>query len=77
MKVRSKDGVELMDVKSIDLEGEALIIKGKMMGAIPATMELGPADIWAAFQLLSWKARFGFVVMLLKGGMASGKATTA
>ncbi|MHC0054638.1 hypothetical protein [Actibacterium sp. D379-3] len=73
MKVHSKDGMELMDVKSISKEGDLLVIKGKMMGAMNATMHIGPEDLWASFKMLSWKTRLGFPVLLIKGALRGKK----
>ena len=38
MKMFSKEGVEMVDVKSIKRDGEQLVIKGKVMGAMATTI---------------------------------------
>ncbi|ALG91661.1 MAG: hypothetical protein CL814_10465 [Confluentimicrobium sp.] len=73
MKVHSKDGIEMMDVKSIDKQGDVLVVKGKMMGSMPATIHIGPDAIWESFKMLSWKTRFGLVGMLIKGALGGKK----
>jgi hypothetical protein len=67
MKLLNKDGIEMMDVKSIDLDGDRLVLKGKMMGSMSTTIYVHPHDLWSAVRLL----RFSIVVrlprMLAKG----------
>lgn len=74
MKLHSKDGVEMMDVKSIDLEGDKLVLKGKMMGAMAATIHIAPADMWNAFQMFPWRVKLRMPLLLLKGWRKSRKA---
>jgi hypothetical protein len=67
MKLRSKDGLEMMEVKSITLEEERLVVKGKMMGTMATTILVGPEDLWAAFRMLSLKTVLRLPFLLLKG----------
>ena len=67
MKLYSKEGVEMMDVASITLDGETLVLKGKMMGAMAATIHVRPADLWAAFQLFPWPVKLRMPLLLFKG----------
>lgn len=71
MKIYSKEGVEMMDVKTIALNGETLIVKGKMMGAMAAVIHVRPEDIWDAFTLLPTGAKLRMPMMLWKGWRAS------
>jgi hypothetical protein len=71
MKPYSKDGVEMMEVKSIDLDGEKLVIKGKMMGAMAAVIHVKPEDMWAAYKLFPWSVKWKMPGPLLKGWRAS------
>ena len=52
MKMFSKDGVEMVDVKSVDRDGDRLVLKTKVMGSMPATIVLRPQDLWEAMRLL-------------------------
>ena len=74
MKLYSKEGVEMMDVKSIDLDGDRLVLKGKMMGTMAATIHIKPEDMWAAFQLFPWGVKLRMPLLLLKGWRAGRKA---
>ena len=74
MKLYSKEGVEMMDVKSIDLDGERLVIKGKMMGAMAATIFVAPADMWAAFKLFPLRVKLRMPGLLVRGWLAERRA---
>jgi hypothetical protein len=53
MKLRGADGSELMVVSALERDGDALVIKGKVFGAMPLTARLTPEEARAAFKLLS------------------------
>jgi len=67
MKMFSKEGTEMMDVMSLRREGDLLVIKGKMMGAMIATIYLKPRDVWLTLSLLSWSVIWYFPIILMKG----------
>ena len=53
MKLKSADGGELMAVSSIERDGDCLVIKGKVFGAMPLNARLDPDAARAALKLLS------------------------
>lgn len=55
MKLKSADGSDLMQVNAIERDGDLLVIKGKIMGAMPMTAKLSPAEFRKGFALLNWK----------------------
>lgn len=61
MKLYSADNSELMQVSALEREGDLLLIKGKIFGAMPMTARLSPAEFRKGFALLS----FGLFVFLL------------
>jgi hypothetical protein len=67
MKLFSKDGIEMMDVKSIQRDGDRLTLKGKMMGAMAATIHIGPEDLWAALRLFPPGLILRLPLLLYKG----------
>jgi hypothetical protein len=67
VKLFSKDGVEMMDVKAIDLDRDVLVIKGKMMGAMATTIHVKPEDIWRAFRMFPWRVKCRLPLLLWKG----------
>jgi hypothetical protein len=55
VKLYSPDKSELMDVTSIARDGEDLVIKGKVFGAMPMTARLKPAEARKALGLIDFK----------------------
>lgn len=55
MKLYSPDKSELMDVKSIERDGDDLVIKGKVFGAMPMTARLRPVEAKKALKLIDLK----------------------
>lgn len=53
MKIFSADKSELMNVARIERDGNDLVIKGKVFGAMPMSARLTPAEARAALKLLS------------------------
>jgi len=73
MKMFSKEGVEMMDVKSITRDGERLVIKGKVMGAMTTTILVNPEDCWQAARLLGLRVILCLPLLLAKGFWTSRK----
>jgi hypothetical protein len=55
MKLTSADGSELMKVNAIERDGNLLLIRGKIMGAMPMTAKLSPSEFRKGFSLLNFK----------------------
>jgi len=55
MKIKSADGSELMQVSALERDGNLLVIKGKIMGAMPMTAKLSPSEFRKGFGLLDLK----------------------
>ncbi len=55
MKIKSADGSELMQVNALERDGNLLVIKGKIMGAMPMTAKLSPSEFRKGFGLLNLK----------------------
>ena len=53
MKLQSADGGELMAVTGLERDGNRLIIRGKVFGAMPLDARLGPDAARAALKLLT------------------------
>jgi hypothetical protein len=69
MKLYSADRSELMDVSSIERDGEDLVIKGKVFGAMPMAARLRPAEARKALKLVDLKtALFILTLPFRKGG---------
>jgi hypothetical protein len=74
MKLMNKDGIEMMDVASLQRVGDVLVVKGKIMRSMPATIHLRPEDLWQAFSLFSWPLLLSLPWLMLKGLMRSRQA---
>jgi hypothetical protein len=74
MKLYSKDGIEMMEIKSIEQNGDIIVIKGKMMKSMAATIHVKPADAWAAFKLFPIKLLLRLPWLLLKGRQQANSA---
>jgi hypothetical protein len=75
MKLKSRDGVEMMDVTSLQRVGEVLVIRGKIMRSMPATIHLRPEDLWQAFSLFSWPLLLRLPWLMWKGFRRSRQTT--
>ena len=53
MKLVGPDKGELMTVSALERDGDDLVIKGKVFGAMPMTARLTPEQARAAFKLLN------------------------
>ena len=53
MKLQSTDGSELMTVTALERDGNSLLIKGKVFGAMPMNASLNPEAARAALKLLT------------------------
>ena len=53
MKLHSTDGSELMTISALERDGNSLLIKGKVFGAMPMNARLKPEAARAALKLLT------------------------
>jgi hypothetical protein len=53
VKLHSADGGELMEVSALERDGNRLVIRGKVFGAMPLEARMGPAAARAALKLLT------------------------
>ena len=53
MKLQSVDGGELLAITALERDGNQLVIRGKVFGAMPLDARLGPAAARAALKLLT------------------------
>jgi hypothetical protein len=64
MKIHSQDGSELMQVESLERDGNQLVIKGKVFGSMPMSARLTPEEARKGLKLLDLKL-IGFLLTLL------------
>jgi hypothetical protein len=53
VKLHSTDGSELLTVSALERDGNSLLIKGKVFGAMPMNARLNPEAARAALKLLT------------------------
>ncbi|MGO9931279.1 MAG: hypothetical protein ACLPV8_05645 [Steroidobacteraceae bacterium] len=53
MKLHSTDGSELLTVSALERDGNSLLIRGKVFGAMPLNARLNPQAARAALKLLT------------------------
>lgn len=68
MKILDAQDKELMTVRKIERDGNALIIRGKIFGAMPMVAKLTPAEARAAFKLLNFKTILFLLTLLFRRG---------
>jgi hypothetical protein len=64
MKIYDANDGELMTVRKIERDGNNLVIRGKIFGAMPMVAKLKPAEARAALKLLDFKTIL-FIISLL------------
>lgn len=63
-KILDANDKELMAIRKFDREGNALVIRGKIFGAMPMVAKLTPAEARAALRLVDFRT-FLFLLTLL------------
>ena len=68
MKLFSPDKSELMDVSAIERDGDDLVIRGKVFGAMPMTARLRPAEAKKALKLVDLKTALFILTLPFRKG---------
>ncbi len=68
MKLHSTDGSELMTINALERDGNSLIIKGKVFGAMPMNARLKPEAARAALKLLTPRLIFFLLTLPFRRG---------
>ena len=66
MKVLDANDRELMAVRKIERDGNDLVIRGKIFGAMPMVAKLTPAEARAGLRLLDWRTVLFLVTLLFR-----------
>ena len=66
MKIYDASDKEMMDVREIARDGNDLIIRGKIFGAMPMVARLKPEQARAAFRLLDAKTAWFLITLLFR-----------
>jgi hypothetical protein len=68
MKITSTDGSELMTVHGLERDGNALLIRGKVFGAMPMNARLTPDAARAALKMLTPRLVFFLLTLPFRRG---------
>jgi hypothetical protein len=68
MKIYDANDQELMNVREIARDGNDLVIRGKIFGAMPMVARLRPEEARAALRLLDWKTALFLITLLFRKG---------
>jgi len=66
MKFVGPDGSELIMVTAVDRDGDKLVIKGKVFGAMPISARLTPAEARRGLKLLNFRLGLFLLTFLLR-----------
>lgn len=75
IKLFGPDNKEMMAISTLDkdTEGKALVIKGKIYGAMPLTAKLYPEDARAFLKMLTPKLAWFLLTLLFKPAVKAKK----
>jgi hypothetical protein len=68
VKLHSTDGSELMTISALERDGNSLLIKGKVFGAMPMNAHLKPEAARAALKLLTPRLIFFLLTLPFRKG---------
>jgi hypothetical protein len=68
VKLQSTDGSELLTINALERDGNSLIIKGKVFGAMPMNARLKPDAARAALKLLTPRLIFFLLTLPFRRG---------
>ena len=57
---------ELMAIRKLERDGNALVIRGKIFGAMPMVAKLTPAEARAALKLVDWRTALFLLTLLFR-----------
>lgn len=73
MKIFSSDNSELIKISSIERQGNELVLKGKIFGAMPMTAKLRPEEARAALKLLDLKLIWFLLSLVFRARVGKSK----
>ncbi len=67
MKIKSADGSDLVQVNALERDGEMLVIRGRIMGAMPMTARLSPSEFREGLRLLNFRLILFLLIFPFRG----------
>jgi hypothetical protein len=68
VKLYGPDNKEMMAINAIERQGDELVVKGKIFGAMPLTAKVRPEEVRAALKLLDFKTRLFILTLPFRRG---------
>jgi hypothetical protein len=68
MKLYGADNRELMTISEIARDGNTLLVRGRIFGAMPMTAKLKPEEARAALKLLDWRTALFLISLFFRRG---------
>lgn len=66
MKIYSQDGSELMEVDGLGIDGNQLVIKGRVFGSMPMSARLRPGEARQGLKLLDVRLVWFLATLLFR-----------
>lgn len=66
MRILDAADKELMTVRKIEQDGNALVVRGKIFGAMPMVAKLTPSEARAALKLLDFRTVIFLLTLLFR-----------
>jgi hypothetical protein len=66
MKIYGLDNSELMQITSLEREGNSLVMRGKVFGTMPMTAKLDPQEGRNAFKLVNFRLAVFLLTFLFR-----------
>lgn len=66
MKIYSQDGSELMEVDELGVDGNQLVIKGRVFGSMPMSARLRPGEARQGLKLLDVRLVWFLLTLLFR-----------
>lgn len=73
VKICSLDGTEIMNLDKIERSGNRLLIRGKVMGALPMAVVVSPEVVREALKLFNFKLFLFAITLLFRRSTATDK----
>lgn len=67
MKLFDTYGNTMLETASLERQGDDLVMKATVMGAMPMTVYIRPEEIWSMMKLLSWPVIWYLPIIMAKG----------
>jgi hypothetical protein len=68
MRIFAPDKSELLQVSALERDGNHLVMKGKVMGALPMTARLSPEEARQGLKLLNFRLVLFLLTFLFRKG---------